>query len=151
MFDNLLSVLVWDWANADTLASKDLAEASWDIVFSTILLSNDLAVASCDIINWDYISSILELGRDRGVGPLLCLVPKATSSSQGFFVNNISGYAKFPMTCFLDIYQKKLAIFYPKFFPVIFFKYNPKISHFHAEFLTFSSHLPQKQSLSSQF
>ena len=46
--------------------------------------------------------------------------------SQGFFVNNISGYAKFPMTCFLDIYPKKLAIFYPKFFPVISFKYNPK-------------------------
>ena len=39
---------------------------------------------------------------------------------QGIFLNNISGYAKFPMTCFLDIYQKN-TIFYPKFFPVIFF------------------------------
>src|SRR6218665_495477 len=51
--------------------------------------------------------------------------------AQGFFVNNISGYAKF--------------------FPVFFFKYNPTNLQFQAEFLTFFSHLPQKQSLSSQF
>src|SRR6218665_3372265 len=69
MWDNLSSVRV---CNADILVSKDLA-------FSTILFSNDLAVASCDLINWD-ISSILELGRDCGVGPLLCLVSKATNS-----------------------------------------------------------------------
>ena len=36
---------------------------------------------------------------------------------QGFFVNNISGYAKF--------------------FPVFFFKYNPKNLPFQAGFLTF--------------
>jgi len=33
---------------------------------------------------------------------------------QGFFVNNISGYAKFPMTCFLDVYQKNF--FLPEIF-----------------------------------
>ena len=28
------------------------------------------------------------------------------SKYQGFFVNNVSGYAKLPMTFYLDIYQK---------------------------------------------
>src|SRR6218665_4134980 len=72
-----------DLANSDPLASKALADTSWDLVFSTILVSNGMAVASCDLIasswtltNRDNISSILELGRDRGVGTLLCLVPK---------------------------------------------------------------------------
>ena len=45
---------------------------------------------------------------------------------QGFFVNNISGYAKFPVTCFLDFYQKNFSTFYPKFFPVILFKAQSK-------------------------
>jgi len=53
---------------------------------------------------------------------------KFRSITQGFFVNNISGYAKF--------------------FPVFSFKYNPKNLPFQAKFLTFFSHLPQKQSLS---
>src|SRR6218665_3851068 len=70
MCDNLSSVPV---CNADIFVSRALA-------FSMILFSNVLAVASCDLISWDNISSILELGRDWGVGPLLCLVPKATNS-----------------------------------------------------------------------
>ena len=37
---------------------------------------------------------------------------------QGLFVNNISGYTKFPMTCFLDNYLPKIE---STFFPVIFF------------------------------
>ena len=43
---------------------------------------------------------------------------------------------KFPGTpnsrrpVFFRYLPKKLAIFYPKFFPVIFFKYNPKIFPF---------------------
>src|SRR6218665_3970028 len=45
---------------------------------------------------------------------------------RAFFVNNISGYTKFPMTCFFRYLPKNLAIFYPKFFPVICFKYNSK-------------------------
>ena len=41
--------------------------------------------------------------------------------TQCFFVNNISGYAKFPMTCFFRYLPKNLAIFYPNCVPVIFF------------------------------
>src|SRR6218665_1643135 len=96
MCDNFSSVDVCDCinsdcdlANSDTLASKALADTSWDLVFSTILFSNDLAVASCDLTasswiltNWDSISCMLELGRDW----LLCLVPRATSSSSSWSI-----------------------------------------------------------------
>src|SRR6218665_3244949 len=100
MCDNFSSVDVCDCinsdcdlANSDTLASKALADTSWDLVFSTILFSNDLTMASCDLTasswtftSWDNISSILELGRDWGVNTLLCLVPKATSSSSSWSI-----------------------------------------------------------------
>src|SRR6218665_3911627 len=84
MLDNLSSVRVCD---ADIIVSKDLLASTCDLVASDCDLANsdtvdskDLAVASCDIMNWDIISSSLEMGRDCGVGPLLCLVSKATSS-----------------------------------------------------------------------
>src|SRR6218665_3046242 len=70
---------------------------------------------------------------------------------RAFFVNNISGYAKFPMTWSFRYLPKKLAILYTKFFPVIFFKYNPKNFPFLSRMFDLFSHLPQKQSPSSQF
>src|SRR6218665_655023 len=73
-------------ASKDLLASAcDLVASSWTLILSTILFSNNLAVASCDLINRDNISSILELGRDCGVGTLLCLVSKATSSCSSYW------------------------------------------------------------------
>src|SRR6218665_3354374 len=51
------------------------------------------------------------------------------------FVNNISGYAKFPTTCFFRYLPKKLAIFYQNFFSGDrFLSTIQKISHFQAEF-----------------
>src|SRR6218665_1977208 len=73
--------LPWsDLTTVDPRSTKSDSLVSKVLAFFTSLFSNDLATDSCDLISWDNISSILELGRDWGVGPLLCLVPKATNS-----------------------------------------------------------------------
>ena len=48
-------------------------------------------------------------------------------NTQGFFVNNISGYAKFPMTCFLGIYQKTYDFLFEIFFGDLFLSTIQKI------------------------
>ena len=46
----------------------------------------------------------------------LSLIVKEHSCSQGLFVNNISRYAKFPMTCFFRYLPKKTCDFLPEIF-----------------------------------
>ena len=68
---------------SDSLSSVDVCDCinpDFDLDNLDILASNDLLASACDFINWDNISSILQLGRDKGVDPLFCLVSKATSS-----------------------------------------------------------------------